>query len=135
MSEPLFDSEEERAAFVAAAKGLEPNAAREVAYMMDHGTSPQAEAARTLQRFMCCKAGEDLVEHGLLRPFGYSLEPGRVMTAYRLLKDTLESVEAHVAGEAQELHDGRTDAERSADALAQISEYIRRQVAKADASL
>lgn len=61
-------------------------AAREV----ETGTTPEAEAARVLRKFMCCEAGRDLVEYGLLRPFGLtSRDPKAICKHFeeRLLSD------------------------------------------------
>lgn len=99
---------------------------REIAYVMDHGQSPEADAARVLQRFMCCQAGQDLVEHGLLRPFGYTFEPGRVVSANRQLRDELQHWEAILAGEAHELHDHPERADAIADMLGTVCESMRR---------
>lgn len=99
---------------------------QEIAYVMDHGQSPESDAARLLQRFMCCQAGQDLVEHGLLRPFGYTFEPGRVVSANRQLRDELQHWEAILAGEAHELHDHPERAGALADMLGTVCESMRR---------
>ncbi len=104
---------------------------RHIAYLMEHGSSPEAQAARVLQRFMCCKAGEQLVEHGLLRPFGYSLEPGRVVAQQRELRDIIERFELTVACEAQDLHDGR-DPDRAADQLAHACQHARERLKRVE---
>lgn len=98
---------------------------RSVAYMMDHGQSPEAEAARTLQRFMCCKAGRDLVEYGLLQPFGYTFEAGRVVSVNRNLRDYLETFEIDIACHAQALHEDPEKATSIADALGMLSQRMR----------
>lgn len=105
---------------------------QEIAYVMDHGQSPEAEAARLLRRFMCCQAGQDLVEYGLLRPFGYTFEAGRVVSANRLLIDALEHFEMVLAGEAQDLHDHPERADTIADSLARLCEAMRNRVRQAE---
>lgn len=106
----------------------ERDVAQEIAYVVEHGESPEADATRVLRRFMACKAGEDLVEHGLLRPYGYTLEPGRVISENRNLIDALETFEAHLAGEAHYLHDHPERAESVAATLASLCELMRRRV-------
>ena len=51
------------------ALSLTDEKAKEIRGLVEHGTSPEAEAARVLRKFMCCQAGRELVEYGLLRPF------------------------------------------------------------------
>jgi hypothetical protein len=97
----------------------------EIQYVVEHGQSPEAEAIRVLRRFMCCKAGDDLVEHGLLRPFGYSLRPGRVVSENRNLRDIMETYEIELACDAQELHDRPEHADQIADRLARLSQRMR----------
>jgi len=46
--------------------------AAEVSDAIDYGTSEQAKAIRVLRRFMCTKIGIEFVEHGILKPFGYT---------------------------------------------------------------
>lgn len=69
--------------------------AQEFAYVVEHGTSPEAAAIRTLRSFMCCKAGRDLVEHGLIRPF-------RVDETYRA--EGMQAERARVAADLRDLH-------------------------------
>lgn len=42
-------------------------------HVVQHGESAEAKAANVLYRFMCCEAGRNLVEYGILQPFGYTM--------------------------------------------------------------
>lgn len=70
---------------------------REAAHhLLEHGTSSEAIAARTLRKFMCCQAGRDLVVYGLLRPFRLTVtgEPA----AGPILEEAISEFEARAAG-------------------------------------
>jgi len=54
--------------------GAEAEAA-EIRAAIESGSSPEAKAIHVLRKFMCCRAGEQWVEHGLLRPFRYTMVP------------------------------------------------------------
>jgi len=86
-----------------------PDTAQMVGDMVRNGSSPQAEAARVLQDFMSCQAGVDLVEHALLRPYGYSLDAGRVISENRLLRDDLECAQVRIASALEYLDRGDID--------------------------
>ena len=45
----------------------------EVAYVVEYGTTPEADAVRLLRKAMCAPYGRNLVEHGLVRPFGFDM--------------------------------------------------------------
>lgn len=65
------------------------------------GEDPVEEkAVDVLRRFMCCKAGEQFVDEKLLRPFGFTLDPGPVVRSNRNLVDALEWIEV----ETRETH-------------------------------
>jgi len=74
-------------------------------------SSDEEKAVDVLRRFMCCKAGEQFVDEKLLRPFGFTLDPGPVVRANRNLVDALEWIEA----ETGEQHT-RDAARRAVDA-------------------
>jgi len=86
-----------------------PDTSQLVGDMVRNGSSPQAQAARVLQDFMTCQAGVDLVEHALLRPYGYSLDAGRVISDNRLLRDDLDCAQARIAGALEYLDRGDID--------------------------
>ena len=46
---------------------------RDIAYIIEYGVSEWSKAARVLRNAMACQAGRDVVEYGLLRPYGYTM--------------------------------------------------------------
>src|ERR1700729_2239688 len=84
------------------------------------------EAARTLVAFMCCRAGEEFVDRELLRPFGYTLEPGPVGRSNHNLADGLEQMEGQLDELAGRHRDGTLSFEELLRTLERLSSYSRR---------
>jgi hypothetical protein len=100
----------------------------QVRWTMEHGTSPEADAARTLFRFMTCQAGMNLVEHGLLRRYGYTLTAEPVVAQNRRLADALQYTEVLLADLAEQLKDGDASDHRDLAAeLTRVRRYMRRE--------
>ena len=59
---------------------LDRDVAGEIAHVVEYGDSREAQAARVLRKFMCCPAGRNLVEYGLLRPFRLTAVPASPAT-------------------------------------------------------
>ncbi len=84
------------------------------------------DAARALVSFMCCRAGEEFVDRRLLRPFGYTLEPGPVVRSNRNLADGLEQIELQLDELAGRHRDGTLSFEETLRTLQRLSSYSRR---------
>lgn len=84
------------------------------------------DAARALVAFMCCRAGEEFVDRNLLRPFGYTLEPGPVVRSNHNLADGLEQIELQLDDLRDRWRSGSVTFEEMLRTLERLSSYSRR---------
>lgn len=88
---------------------------------------PVEDAARALVAFMCCSAGEEFVDRNLLRPFGFTLEPGPVVRSNHNLADALLRIELELDELANRHLEGTVSVAKMVEILKRTADYARRQ--------